>query len=523
MLVPVRSLGRQGFIYDEAAFDISPAGIDTGKHLRIRDGRLKSGGGFFTFLNAASNAVIYGAPLLRSTGSSLIFFFADGSVERHEGGVVTDISPAIAFSSSTNWHHCQIGDHLIVTNGVDVPHSYGPGDSQLRPLSGWPSTHRCDAIRPANGFLMAINTTESGVKLSSRVRFSDLVDPTPSTLVTDWDETSTTNRAGVSDLADGLGDLIDLLPMGSGMMLYHRYGVTAARFVGGGRVFDFRALFRDSEGILNRRAVSDIGGPHLFVTANGVYVHDGAQKRSISRQKVTRYFQDQFESAASVFTFVNRREQEVWICYGTDAASDYADRAIVYNWEYDSWTPLDLPTNAGAPAVAWAFEGPEEFSYTTWNDIFGQGTVWNDLGLTWNELAPQPTQLVPYIVAPGTARVYRGDLGAGAVDGVAIESSLQQSYLDLDEAFRGSAPVKHLSEIYPLLQGSGTINFRIGASMSVQGPIYWGAEQTYDMESSRLISCRRTGQFFAIRMRLTSGGQFDLSGWDLAMEIDSAR
>lgn len=522
-LVPVRDLGREGFIFDEAAFDISPSGIDTGKHLRIRDGRLKSGGGFFTFLDATGNAVNFGCPLLRSSGSSLIFFFADGTVEKHEGGVVTDITPTVAFTAFDGWSYCQIGDHLIVTNGVNVPHSYGPGDARLVPLSGWNSGHRCTAIKAANGYLMAVGVTESGTLIPERVRWSDLVDPTPGTLVTDWDETSTTNRAGLTDLADGLGDVVDLLPMGTGMMIYHRYGVTAARYIGGNRVFDFRALFRDGQGVVSRDVVVDIGGPHLFVTTNGIFAHDGSRKRSLSAQKVTRYLQAQVQSAASVFAFANRREQEVWVCYGTTDGNDYADKALVYNWQYDSWTPLDLPTDAGTPAVAFAFEGPEEFDYTTWNDIAGEGTTWDDLGLTWDELAPQPTQLVPYLVAPGTSRVYRGDLGNGAVDGVAIESSLQQSYLDLDEAFGGSAPIKHLSEIYPLLQGTGTVKLRVGSSISPQGAISWGPEQTYDMEADRILTCRKTGQFFAIRLRLDTGGGFDLSGWDLSMEVDSAR
>lgn len=523
-LVPIRDIGRKGFIADEASSDIAPNAIDIGRHLRVRDGRLQNGGGFLTSEDTSSFAgnPVFGVPLLRSTGASRVVFFSDGTVRQYAGGNWTDISPTVAFTAGGTWSVIQYGDHLVATNFLDAVHSFGPSDARFIPLPGWPSNWRCKALAETGGHLLALGTQEAGTNYLARVRWTDPVEPA-ATLTTDWDETSTDNLAGLATVSEGQGDILSGLKMGAGVVIYSRFGATYARYVAGRRVFDFRPLPHGDQGVINQRCAVDIDGTHILATRNGVYAHEGGRPRPLSDRRVTRLFQAAMKNEAAVFLFAHRKEKEVWLCYGTQSGTAYADKALVWNYQYDTWTPLDLPTASGVPAISHAFEAPEEFDITTWAELETAGLTWNELDVRWDELEEQPGQLVPYVVSPSLDRIFRADIGGPTVDGAPMESMFQQSQLDLDEVVGATAPIKYLDGLYPIVRGSAVLEVRVGGIMLPGGGIYWETPQSFTPNVDRRVDTRSCGQLFAIRVRSTAGGTFDLSGWDLEVSIDSER
>jgi len=501
----IRGLGAKGLILDQDPYDVPMNAVSDGNNIRIVDGKISRMTGAQTIHNAA---YYHMAPWFQASTASYILI--DGtSWERYTSSTVSsDVTPTGTINNG-KWNSTSVGESLIVNNGVDAPWSINSSISTFSTLSNWPANLRCSKIVPYSGFLIAIGIVDNGSEEPYVIRWSDTV--TGSTLSPSWDYTLTTNLAGRNELAGGDGPILDVKQLGDQLIIYMRDAVYAMQFVGGQFVFNFRKIF-DDDGIINQGAVTEFGGRHLVVGKDEIYVHDGSSKQSVSDGRVSRSFYDSLRNPESVRVERIVDRDEVWILYSADDDAE-ADRALIYNYQYNAWTRMDLPGRVAQVTV-----GPKyDSDLQVWSTTSGR---WAEQSELWSTINPVQTDTTPYYVA--TDKVYQADVGF-SIDGTPVESYIEQAKLDLDELFGETQSLKKIKRILPQISGTGVITMKVGTSDSPLGNIFYRRSAEYELETDHKVDLRAQGRYLAIRMEMTGSGQYELTGWDIDLDRGHGR
>ena len=102
-------------------------------------------------------------------------YFGDGIARVTDFTTDKDIE-GTALSSGTNWDTCLFNLIPVCNNAVDTPRYWDNDFATPGPLANFPAfpaSTICEAIRPFRSFLVALNTTTSGVHAYNRVLWSD--------------------------------------------------------------------------------------------------------------------------------------------------------------------------------------------------------------------------------------------------------------------------------------------------------------------------------------------------------------
>lgn len=493
----VRGLGVKGLILDQDPYDVPMDALSDGNNIRITDGKVARMTGSLTRHTVAAYHM---APWFQANTPSYVLVTASAWQRYTSATVFSTVTPSTSFSDTT-YNSTLVGDHLIINNQTEAPFIMGPTDSQFATLTNWPSTLRCSKIIEFNGFLVAIGLVDNGVQEPYTLRFSDTV--TGTTVQPSWDITATDNLAGENELQGGDGPIVDAKQLGDQLIIYMRDAAHAMQFIGGNFVFGFRKIF-DDDGLINQGAVAEFGGRHLVVGQDEIYIHDGNQKRSISDGRVSKFFYANMRNPESVRVERIIERDEIWILY-SESDSSNANKALIYNYQYDCWTRMDLPNDIKQVLI-----GPKfGTALTVWTTTSG---TWADQSDSWNVINPNATDKVPYYV--GTTKIYQADTGF-SVDGTTVTSFIEQSKLDLDELFGETQSLKKIKRILPQISGTGNVILKAGASNTPLGNVNFNRESTYDIETNHKVDLRAQGRYLALRMEMSGFGQYEITGWDL--------
>jgi len=105
--------------------------------------------------------------------------------------------------------------------------------------------------------------------------------------------------------------------------------------------------------------VVDIGGAHIFVGEDNIWLYDGTRPFPISQGSVRQWFYDDLSATYKYRTIVtfDRNNNRVWIFYPSAASSGTPDSALVYHLASKKWgranRTIEAAMNYVTPGITW--------------------------------------------------------------------------------------------------------------------------------------------------------------------------
>jgi hypothetical protein len=497
-LINVENLGERGIVKDIPSYQLPQNAWSDGNNVRTLDNAIKKADGYQEIISSCPVTAYFVAPL--ESGSNYFWIAAgltkiyahDGSswsnITRQSGGSDVDYS-ATAVKS---WTACVVGGVLILDNGVDDPQEWpltsgsASASTRLQDLSNWPASTECEVMRSFKTFLIALDVTKSSVNYSRLVKWSHeaATQATP----TSWDESDGTKSTGEYELASSPGRVIDGIPVGDSFLILKDDSCYLMSYVGTPFIFSFD-IISSTIGCLAKNCAAEYEGGAFFMGNSDLYTTDGRQLTPLLPNRLRRYLTDNLSG-----TNYNRcvvvpdyTRKEMLACFPTTSAT-YCDKAIIWNWDTNTFTLRDLPdishATYGVKAIA------SDYDSNLLNVVF---------------------------VDPGNAKIFRDNYG-NTKDGTNMTSYISREGWTMNgEGINDTHAVKQLRAIYPKMtvSGSNTVNFYVAAVMDADDTISWGSAITFDPNTQGKVPCRVTGRYFGMKVESTTDVDWKLHGLQL--------
>lgn len=488
-----------GIVADEVEHELSESICTDGNNVRFRDGYVRKSEGYEGTFAAPSSAALHIASLqvnglqywVHATATDL---FADSGASR-----ATITGTPLTGYVSDKFTSCVLGGVLVINNGVDVPQYWG-GSGTAAALTAWDSAWRCKSLRSFKNYLIALNVTKSGVNYGSMVKWSHRAEA--GTLPDSWDETDPTRDAGENDLSETDDDIVDGLPLGNTFVVYKERSAYGMQFVTANDIFRFFRL-AGNPGALAPNCVADTPIGHVVLTSGpDVVRHYATEPQSIVSGRWKTWLRDNLDATSYKQSFVvaNTPKSEVWICIPT-TGSTYCNKALVWNWEQDTFGLVDLPNVTHGAVGRLLSSGATIDSVSTMIDSAGYPIDSFDSS--------------ERMLMSGAAKLYVMDEGEGA-DGSAMAATFSRVGLSFGDA----DAVKLLRGVVLRVDAEpGTVLSVEGASaMTVEGPYTYTTPVTYTAGTSRRADFRCTGRFVGVRVSSTGSAPWRIKsvGYDIA-------
>lgn len=556
--VKIRNVDAVGIVSDILPQDVPSNGFDSGVNVRFADGKVSRANVFRTYhtYTTGTSPLVHLANIqLASQGDNLYAVHANMKIDNVDGPVKLDVSPSYApvienFEIPVT--STVLADIIYVNRQDQLPVYKSNTNTTFQTLPAWNSNWRCRVLRAYKDFLVALNVEKGGIEYPGLVKWSDVV--LAGAPPASWDETSTTNSAGETVLAELNGPIRDAMPMRNSMMIYSPDEVWQMDYVGGDFIFSFRRAFKGG-GIINTNCVVDVEGTHFVFGENDIYMHDGNTMRSVADGRVKDFIFSAVNKDLKhfCFAFYSPRYQEVYFCYPSGDALvqygnrlPYCNRAAVYNTKTNTWSFLDMPNTLSATMTT--VSGSANLS---WDGAATNGLQWSTIGGTWYDLRDAADRHT--VIA---SNAFSTDFGSGTYVsyGTSIEafdrpskgsqvtlplspkcqplkSIIQNRYMPMDADGSNIGTVKQFRSLWPIARvttTNGSMKFSFGSTMTPNGGIQWDEIiiddkpfYEYDLPpdftgyNDYKIDTRISGRFLSYKIEVDNGEDFEFGGFDV--------
>lgn len=421
----------------------------------------------------------------------------------------TDITPTgmAEVADKDGWTITSISGITIVNHPVLGPHFMDVANPKLVPLP-WKSgedwvaaKQRCNVMVVHRQFMFALGLMDDGKDIPDGVRWSAPADI--GAVPKNWDPLDTTSSAGVMSLGGTGGKIIGGLSLRDSVAVYREYGITMFDYVGGQYVWRARRMEADV-GLLSKDAVVDVNGIHFFLSYGDAYTNDGNQVKSIASDRIIRQLASiDKHNYKRAFALHNTTNKEVWFCVPT-AKYEYANKAFIYNYEYDSWLVRDIPD------IMSADNGALTSADSIWDNSHER---WDSSTKSWSDNANSPFDLVTL----GLRKVSATDYKIVAIDlPVGFNSVPYSAIIERTDLPLGGIGVTNtITRIYPHVTGASKVRIQVGSQMMPGGPVQWKPYVDFSPNDDRKVDIRTTGLLHAYRIMATDvTSNFILTGLD---------
>jgi len=253
---------------------------------------------------------------------------------------VTSSKFQVYTDTNTNTTVCYIGG-LSDTNLVSV-----------KIVSRNVVTVTCGILRSFGDLLVAGNLTETDStsntivrRLSGVVRTSDVA--VPGSVPNNWNPFA----AGVSTADEftlsETNVIKDMQSIQGNMYIYSTDSIHAMKLTGNASAPVSFSSVTDEYGLLTTGGVIEFDGRHFVIGGSDIYLFAGnpGDIKSLSDGKIRNYFFNNLNPIYEkrLFTLLNHRENEIWVCYPTLASlAGECNEALIYNYRDYTWTVRDL-------------------------------------------------------------------------------------------------------------------------------------------------------------------------------------
>jgi hypothetical protein len=384
---PVRGMDRGGVVKTYAPDQIPDGSFYDVLNVKFKDGKASAGAGWIVFATALDSRAMHGDEYFQRAGGEFLLSVSLTSVFNYTAGVgpwqsIQDVNfsggPDNFFDSDTGF------DTFFITNGINAPRQWN-GSGNIIPVPGLATVQGGFTnvtgmiIRSFAGFLMLMNTTETGNPFPQRIRWSVFGQPG------NWTNDIFGNgQAGWNDLSDDVGFILWATPFNNYMCVYKERSIYLMQYVGPPTIFSFQRVI-NGIGLLAQRAVADLGDEHAFLGNDNFYTFNGISIDPIGNPIKTFFFQDLDPGYRNrVQAFVVEEDDEVWWIYssgsttywnGNPKAPGDPDRAVVWNYINNTWSIRDNP------GTTWFYY--HQIVQNTWQTV--PDLPWNQTSGNWND------------------------------------------------------------------------------------------------------------------------------------------
>ena len=536
--LPIRDLGAVGVITDVDPFNLPFNAFTRAKNVRFVNNSVEHAPIFRQVLDLGSTdnpEFVHGLFTQDGYDSTLVVTDTFKILESTGSSSAATVYNGSMSVNSKSYTACSLANVEYVNRTDTAPVYRGPTDTNFSVLSNFVPSSSCNSLRSYGDFLIALNMTENGVNLPTRVRYSDLAlsNQIPST----WDATDLTNSAGFNDIVQMKTPIVDGLSLNTNFFIYSSDQVWQMEFVGGAFIFNFRKVF-DNCGVINTNCIVEHEGRHFVFDNDDIYTHDGLTKTSICDKRVRNYIFSGIDMSKAGKCYVqhNKSLEEIYFCYhsGDDLAlytdGDFCNRAAVFNYRSNTWSFADLPnTSSGTSSNV---NTVETYDTATSN--------YNETGGTYHEQESQFDQF-PLMVSRaytgdyetitanrvlGVDLVDKGNLAKPAVAEFSFPMFAERVGIDLDEAQIPLSGYKVINRIYPqatTVSSDPEIHFEFGAGDLATEVTNYNPGIIFNMATDYKVDTRMSGRYLSYKVGTSKPKDFSLSGFDVDLQIVGRR
>jgi len=408
-------------------------------------------------------------------------------------------------------------------NGTDYPQQWDSATSRLKDLVNWPANVYCKVLRVYKNFIIAMDITTSSSRNPYEIRWSSsaAAGSVPAT----WDYSDDTNNAGRNILSASQntgGFIIDCLKLQDANIVYKGDSIHAMQLTATERTFVFNE--RSSEaGLLSPNCVKNFFGQHFVVGFNDVYLFDGFRPTSIIKNRYRRWLYNNINPDYIDKTRVipNYKTQEMMIALvEAGSSSNYLTKALIWNWDNNTWTIKDLPD------VACIENGLAAGADVTFDDLVGTFDE-QDYPMGGDQITPAQTEILMgraynayQLLRADTGYTDRGDNYVSWLErtGLAIAGVSQNGTPTVNPAVR-----KKIKHFYPKFYSDSNpvIHIYIGGQENPKGPILWEGPELFTVGIDQRVDFDVNTPYMALRMYDNGNEEWTYTGGVFDIEIVS--
>lgn len=525
-VVPFHFAGQTGIVKDLPAHELPPHAWSDGQNMRFRNGRASK---------VLGVEQIFGTPsvdpywlMFGFSSTSAFWMYSDLSKMYATDGVThTEITRSTGGDYTTQIDKLWVGGILsgipVITNTIDVPQAWPQVGlaNNLEDLDNWPSTDRCDVIKPFKNFLVAGAITRSGTYYPHMVKWSHPADP--GAVPSSWDAADPAFLAGERDLVDAFpGAILDMLQLRDMLVIYKDNTVWGMQFIGGQEVMRTYLILAHS-GIISRRCCKEVheGRAHVLGMQDDFMMFDGQTVNSVVDKRlksfITNTLVDNQASAFRSYVVVQELTTEAWFCI-PEVGNEWPNLAIVWNWRDNTIAIRELISGTTAMEA-----GTVTDTTSVWNT---DSEVWDDDDSIWDVINLRPSFFSLTGAIPDQTKIVNYDIGTQNL-GANFTGFVERTDIALVGRDRLTGDYKADLEnrklckrIWPKMKpGSNPIQVKIGSQEFIGGPVTYQAAQAFDPATQRYLDFSVSGLLIAVWMGSEDAGEFDIEGFDLEIEI----
>lgn len=289
------------------------------------------------------------AVLINTQGIRRTVAGTQGKLYELSSNTWTDVSTGTYTGSTENrWMFAQFGNVALAANDVVALQASTAGT--FATIAGAPIARM---IVGAENFALAFDTSDATYGDSpDRWWCSAFQDPYSWTA-------SVTTQATTGRLIGSGGQITAAARFGSQVIAYKRWNMFVGQYVGAPIVWQWDRV-PGEVGCVGPEAVADIGGAHIFVGDDNIWLYDGTRPVPISQNFVRQWFYDNSSATYRYRTIVtyDRQTSRVWFFYPSTSNSDGTpDAALVYHIHNKRWgrsnRTVEAAINYITPGVTW--------------------------------------------------------------------------------------------------------------------------------------------------------------------------
>lgn len=286
-----------------------------------------------------------GAIVVSTTGTRRTFAGTQTKMYELVGTTWTDVSRVGNYvgSSGGRWSFAQFGNAAIASNKADAMQASTSG--AFADIAGAPKAR---IVIGAPNFVLALSTNDGTYgDQSDRWWCSAFQDHTS------WTP-SVTTQATTGRLIGSGGELTAGLMLGQQAVAYKSRSMFVGTYVGPPVVWQWDQVPGDV-GCIGPEAVCDIGGAHMFVGEDNIWLFDGTRPIPLADGTVRQWFLDNSSPAYRYRTVLlaDRQNGRVWMFFpGVGSTDGTPTLGLVYHVIKKAWGRADMSIQAVMNLVA---------------------------------------------------------------------------------------------------------------------------------------------------------------------------
>jgi hypothetical protein len=437
--------------------------------------------------------------------TSAIAAVADGdyTIRQLMRGDNNDIWESETFRDAQGGPYAAGLDVYFLTNGVEMMSWDGSSEQMDWFYPGFVAKN----LRTHKQTLAMWNFTEGGVNKPGALRYTELNYPF------NW----TTNGAGEVLPADGVLDLLNVVPLGDQIVCYYQGDIVLMQYVGPPFYFIARVAV-PGKGLIAQRAVMDFGDYHELLSRDSIYRFDGVQLLESAKQ----VFREVLRRASpnligQAYAYMDEENGEViWsVPLGSDGQDADQAPTTAYVEHYLEDVGPSLPTPCTIRDFPFTAVGQYISSSSLTFDDF-PATAFEDSALQFDDRALQSA--FPFLVVgdnDGNVAILNTTntkFGAGYLSYARFPRTAlgDGEFKGLVHRIEPHATRRQGATSYPLRVMLATSDFADG---DIGG--WYGHEFDLTQRGSRYVSVRQAGRYGEV-IFFTTGADGPAEPWDCA-------